>query len=343
MKILSISEHLCTRVLKQGFALQKNDIDVFFMFHTQSNPCFEPSLRYMTVFQDVDHFAHRVMSFKDIDLIHVHNEPDWMGHVAKQCRPDLPVVFDAHDLFSVRINNVLPDESKCFENCDAFVYPSVGYRNHCLDLYKDFAIRDKPNIVIYSMCNSEMVVDTPLTRINAAVYEGGLTVKESDPNIPEDQKYCEYRDFNQVFRYLSDRGIPIVVFSANMDGVKTHGESGAMVLPHVNYFQLLPHLSRFDWGLVGSPIENNLQWDYAMPHKLFEYLAAGIPVITWQAAEIADFVRQHNVGVVLDSWKEIPDIYDQHEQYRENVSVVRPEFTMEREIEKLIAMYAELL
>ncbi len=343
MRILSISDHLCTRVLKQGFALQKSGVDVVFMFRVQSNPCFEPSLRCMTIFKDPQHFIHRVKSFTNIDLIHVHNEPDWFGHVAKQCHPDVPVVFDAHDLFSVRIGKVLPDEAKSFSACDAFVYPSVGYKQHCLEIHKDIGIRDKPNIVIYSMCNSDMLAKTPTARINAAVYEGGLSIREEDPNIPEDHRYLDYRDFNEVFRYLSDKGIPIVAFAANTDAVVHHGESGAMVLGPVDHFQLLSHLSRFDWGLVGSPLKANLQWDYAMPHKLFEYIAAGIPIITWSAAEVAEFVKKHKVGVVVDSWKDIPDIYDQHEQYRKNVSLVQTQFTMEKQIDELIAMYEELL
>lgn len=40
---------------------------------------------------------------------------------------------------------------------------------------------------------------------------------------------------------------------------------------------------------------------YNNPHKLSLFMAAGIPVITWKEAAIADFVKEQNVGILVDS------------------------------------------
>lgn len=42
------------------------------------------------------------------------------------------------------------------------------------------------------------------------------------------------------------------------------------------------------------------------PHKLSLYLTAGLPVIVWSEAAVADFVKEHRVGLVVASLKEIP-------------------------------------
>ncbi len=42
------------------------------------------------------------------------------------------------------------------------------------------------------------------------------------------------------------------------------------------------------------------------PHKLSLYVAAGIPVIVWQQAAIADFVSDNGIGVCVESLSEIP-------------------------------------
>lgn len=40
---------------------------------------------------------------------------------------------------------------------------------------------------------------------------------------------------------------------------------------------------------------------YNNPHKLSLYMAAGMPVITWRQAAIADFVERNQVGILVDS------------------------------------------
>ena len=46
---------------------------------------------------------------------------------------------------------------------------------------------------------------------------------------------------------------------------------------------------------------------YNNPHKLSLYIAAGLPVIVWQQAAIAEFVTTHKIGIVVESLKEISD------------------------------------
>ncbi len=43
------------------------------------------------------------------------------------------------------------------------------------------------------------------------------------------------------------------------------------------------------------------------PHKLSLYMTAGIPVVVWSEAAVADFVKAENVGIVVSSLKELKD------------------------------------
>lgn len=45
---------------------------------------------------------------------------------------------------------------------------------------------------------------------------------------------------------------------------------------------------------------------YNNPHKASLYLAAGIPIITWEKAAIADIIKKYNIGIVVDNLDEIP-------------------------------------
>lgn len=46
------------------------------------------------------------------------------------------------------------------------------------------------------------------------------------------------------------------------------------------------------------------------PHKLSLYMAAGIPVIVWKKAAIAEFVKEQNIGILIDSLFELKNILD---------------------------------
>ena len=49
---------------------------------------------------------------------------------------------------------------------------------------------------------------------------------------------------------------------------------------------------------------------YNNPHKFSLYMAAGIPVITWSKAAIADFVIKNNVGIIVDDLCDLRNALD---------------------------------
>ena len=88
----------------------------------------------------------------------------------------------------------------------------------------------------------------------------------------------------------------------------------------------LPFALDGDYGLVwdGSSIETcegvfGSYLRYNNPHKTSLYLAAGIPIIIWRQAALADFVRDNNCGLLVDSLNDlnqaIANISD--DQYKE--------------------------
>lgn len=66
---------------------------------------------------------------------------------------------------------------------------------------------------------------------------------------------------------------------------------------------------------------------YNNPHKLSLYIASNLPVIIWRNAAEAEFVSQNNIGFVIDSLNELPQIFEQltqeqYDQYCENIKKV---------------------
>ena len=64
---------------------------------------------------------------------------------------------------------------------------------------------------------------------------------------------------------------------------------------------------------------------YNNPHKASLYLASGIPVIIWDQAAIAPWIREQKLGITVKSLQEIPGIIDKMSEgeYQELIENVR--------------------
>ena len=68
---------------------------------------------------------------------------------------------------------------------------------------------------------------------------------------------------------------------------------------------------------------------YNNPHKASLYLACGLPVIVWEEAAVADFVKKYQVGIAVDSLEEIPGemanmTEEKYQVLKANVSEIIP-------------------
>lgn len=63
---------------------------------------------------------------------------------------------------------------------------------------------------------------------------------------------------------------------------------------------------------------------YNNPHKFSLYIAAGLPVITWRKAAIAEFIEKENIGIVVNSLYEVKDILKRisENEYKEKIKNV---------------------
>ena len=333
MQVIFASHHCCVRVIKEGLALIKAGVDVKFLQHQFSNEAFINLVPECSFYRDVNEYAFKLAHLcRNADLIHVHNEPDWLGHIAVDVvKGEIPVVFDAHDLNSIRRGEVYEDERKSLDVCDAFIFPSKPYMDMTVERYA----LTKPCDVIYSMCNDNVLEFEALPRVNGIVYEGGIVGENQGDAF-------EYRNYMPLARELTKQGIPLFLYGLDPELQTEYGNAGAVPMGRLGYFTLLKQLSRFDWGFLGSCVPH-IQWETAMPNKLFEYMAAGIPVLAFNAGESAKFIREHNVGIVLDSMEQIGDIYSKHAEYRQIVAEKRHLWTMESQTEKILALYKEVL
>jgi len=125
------------------------------------------------------------------------------------------------------------------------------------------------------------------------------------------------------------------------------------IIPAVPYEELLNWTASADLGLTIFQPDYSLSIQFTLPNKLFEYLMAGLPVLSSQLDAIAEMIKRYEVGKVVpslapeDVGAAINAMLADHDSLARMSSnaleVAKCEFYWEKESQKLIHLYKEIL
>ncbi len=124
------------------------------------------------------------------------------------------------------------------------------------------------------------------------------------------------------------------------------------ILPSVPYEELLEWTASADIGLIVFELDASLSIRWCLPNKLFEYLMAGLPVLTSQLDAVVEIVQTYELGYVVNSLDAV-DIasaintmlanLDALTAMRKNaLHAAQHEFLWEKESQKLVELYQHM-
>ena len=109
--------------------------------------------------------------------------------------------------------------------------------------------------------------------------------------------------------------------------------------------QLFEEITQYDFGWAGfNDTLNKVHLDTVLPNKLFEYIACGLPVISFAHEALKSFLVTYGVGLVIDSVSGLADRLQAPEAVvvRKNVQQLRWNFTVEANLELIVNIYRQL-
>lgn len=329
MKITFIANHFCIRATKQAIALRKRGHKVYGIGFRK--PQFFDNLNVFFQCKTINQFreAVRIIDSKT-DVYYVHTEPYYYVWILRELSTK-PIVLDMHDSMQWRVPNKYAwksaEERSAITMVDAIVVPS----NRC----KQLTPTDKPVVVLPPYVNEQFIQYTCTEWLGGLVYEGRADKKA-------DKSYMRYCKYHELSAECLKNNLPFYIYSPWKDNKQVKEYKDAIVMPPQDYKSLLIKLSSHDWGLCGNTVKTR-EWNLAMPNKLFEYMAAGIPIVSINAAEVSKFVKKYKVGISVKSISELKERWDEREECQKNVLKIRHNFTMERNIGPLDKLFREIL
>lgn len=354
LKVVMISQHSCIRMMKMSRCLVNRGHDV----HLLAKQRREGAKMYSSFghYQSLEQLRDLIrLHAPTTDIFHCHNEPSWFAMLCKEVAPDVPVVMDVHDSHAGRVSQeeyvsareqgrslrrYTTEERTSFNLADGLIFPCEPF--------------EKEIRAAYDLTQRGAICPSAVPRMHYAyklfgpwfpgvVYEGGCVRPETAAS--DGQWGYRYQDYTQTAQQLTEAGLMFHLYPGNGKDqafLDHYQKAGAIVQPCYEFIDLIHEIGTHDWGLVGNSIPTR-EWEIADPNKLYEYMAAGLPVIAWNAAHCAEFVKEHGIGIVVESAKEIVERQGEINACRKNVILKRHRFAMEEYIGRVEGLYREVL
>jgi len=294
----------------------------------------------------------------DVDIIHAHAEPSSVPAIAIR-HAKAPVVYDAYDLTSVRLNEKylgeeeIRDEKFCFENAAGIVHkgPEIEFMRSQYNI-------EAPTLHFQDYCVKEFIVENPLPKLSDK--DGGIHIVHTGSvfrmDLPKER--YGYSQYVEIAKMVIAQRIHFHIYPNPYQlEPLPHYEELAELNPYFHmhegllYQDLGREISKYDYGWLVQDFRNTIIQDVfyktAIGNRLFGYLEAGLPVVVGDSYEyIAKIVRANNVGFVINI-KDLAELSSRFGElnYRElenNVKLTRIGLLMDNYIYRLEALYDQV-
>lgn len=351
MKIVKVANHACVRVQKMAIPLIQKGHEVHLIAHAL--PTYGEYYKTINVCANLDQMANAIDRFADADIFHCHNEPSYFVTLIKERFPDKPVILDVHDSYAARMTSeeydklmdagnyvirLTAEERNNFQLADGLVFPGESFA----DIVKGEFKLEQPFIILPSMLPKSWYRYNMREYLGGLLYEGRVNTKAECEEAANmwGFKYCEYEDLAKKAHEL-EMDFHLYTIRKEKEFRSIYKDIAILHEP-CNMKDLVKNIARHDWGLVGN-VHHSTEWEVAFPNKMFEYIAACVPVVAINAKACGDFLEKEGIGISVSSLEELAARWAEHRTVRQTLIKKRLKYSMDAHIGELEGLYAKFI
>lgn len=305
--------------------------------------------------------AFRLALKQHADIYHFHDPELLIVGVLLKLFTRAKVIYDVHEDYPkmIRVKYWIP---KLFRQLAAFLFERIEVRSACaLDaiatVNEVIGGRFGNNKVVLIKNYPVLLLSKGISRPRAAIasnsskgikliYAGGLTRARGIKEIVE-----AVGALDENLNIQLDLIGKFTERSFKEEVCRLSGFRKTRLVGWVSHPEVWEYLQEADIGLMClHPVGD---YTYGLPAKLFEYMAAGLPIIASDFPLWENFFKEHGSGITVNplNAKEIAQAIEyllDHPKQRQSMGengcrAVQEKYNWEKEAKKLLALYAELL
>jgi len=327
-------------------------IDGVKVFRYKLKTAFFPKLNIFLIFKYIEFTIYILKNFRSVNVIHCHDlGPLPIAFLIKMLfHKKLKIIYDAHE-YQCHRHNITTISRNISYFLERTLTPRVNafitVSNSISKCYgADYAI-DAPTVILnvpgfQSKPKSNLLRTIHKIPVNHTIflYQGLLGYGRGIENILAAMKKLKDHPVSFVFMGYGPLSEDIIKSSYSSQNIFFQSAVSQSVL--------LDYTASADYG-VNLTVNTCLSRYYALPNKLFEYTMAGIPSIVSDHYERATFVKQNNVGhvvednnidAIVETFKKVSTC--DSSQFNASVQNVALQYNWEIESRKLLDLYARL-
>lgn len=305
--ILFVQNAACIRTHRIAQVMKEEGYKPYLLYTLA--PPYAAYEEFADIYENIWNFssANGVLDFisnSEFDIVHCSNEPDILVNIIQ--KSNKPVVADTHDMQSIRSDigiNTLVLEYLANTGSDGAMYVS----SYVADVAKDkYNLDDKEVFFVNNLVMEQVAIPPEVPKLSSSdheihcVYEGGV--------VGDDKE--SYRFFDDMWRKITDAGVHIHFYSpSDIEFCKRLEQISPLIHYEgsVSGEKLILEMTKYDCGLAvfNSVDSNRVHLESTSLNKVYEYINAGIPVISAGTNLQKEFVERYHVGMELDFSKDI--------------------------------------
>jgi len=176
------------------------------------------------------------------------------------------------------------------------------------------------------------------------LYQGALNIGRGIEQTIEAMKYIE----NTVFLIIGDGDI---TFKLN-ELVKNKDLSNKVrFIGKIPFQDLAAYTKIADIGIILLESNLSLNYHFALPNRIFDYIQAELPIIASNLPEISKIVSKNDIGILVSDMvpknlaKKINDLMkdkNRYQQIKANLKSINGKYCWEKEEKKLLELFRSL-